>query len=65
MEELTVQVTDSRLLPKIKSAIKLLQGVGTVTTRRKTRLQKAMEEVDNGELFEADGMEDLVKQLHQ
>gem|GEM_PF-1607986 len=66
MTELVVQVEDTSLLSDIRRAIKMLRGVGKVSTRRKkTELLKAIEEADKGELHEADSVEDLIKQLHE
>ncbi len=66
MTELVVQVEDASLLTDIKRAIKMLKGVTSVTipkSAKKTELERAIEEVRSGKLYEAKDANDLMRQL--
>jgi len=66
MSELVVQVDDVSILPDIEKAISMLRGVVSVSLKRtkKSGLEKAIEEVKAGKLYEADSVDDLMKQLN-
>lgn len=66
MTELVVQVNEPTLLSDIRKAIRLIRGVGKVTTLRKTKteLQKAIDEVEAGKLYSASSVDDLMQQLN-
>ena len=66
MSELVVQVDDVSILPDVEKAISMLRGVVSVSLKRtkKSGLEKAIEEVKAGKLYEADSVDDLMKQLN-
>jgi len=66
MSELVVLVDDVSILPDIEKAISMLRGVVSVSLKRtkKSGLEKAIEEVKAGKLYEADSVDDLMKQLN-
>ena len=66
MSELVVQVDDVSIFPDIEKAISMLRGVVSVSLKRtkKSGLEKAIEEVKAGKLYEADSVDDLMKQLN-
>ena len=64
MTQLTVSVEDVSMLDQIRQAISLLRGVTSVTLRRqaKTGMDRAIDDIKNGRVYEADSVEDLIKQ---
>lgn len=64
MTQLTVSVEDVSMLDQIRQAISLLRGVTSVTLKRqaKTSMDRAIDDIKNGRVYEADSVEDLIKQ---
>ena len=64
MTQLTVSVEDVLMLDKIRQAISMLRGVASVTLKRqaKTGMDRAIDDIKNGRVYEADSVEDLIKQ---
>jgi hypothetical protein len=64
MTQLTVSVEDVSMLDQIRQAISLLRGVTSVSLKRqaKTGMDRAIDDIKNGRVYEADSVEDLIKQ---
>ena len=64
MAQLTVSVEDVSMFDKIRQAISMLRGVASVTLKRqaKTGMDRAIDDIKNGRVYEADSVEDLIKQ---
>ena len=64
MPQLTVSVEDVSMLDQIRQAISLLRGVTSVTLKRQTKtgMDRAIDDIKNGRVYEADSVEDLIKQ---
>lgn len=64
MTQLTVSVEDASMLDQIRQAISLLRGVASVTLKRqaKTGMDRAIDDIKNGRVYEASSVEDLIKQ---
>jgi hypothetical protein len=64
MTQLTVSVEDVSMLDQIRQAISMLRGVTSVTLKRqaKTGMDRAIDDIKNGRVYEADSVEDLIKQ---
>ena len=64
MIQLTVSVEDVSMLDQIRQAISMLRGVASVTLKRqaKTGMDRAIDDIKNGRVYEADSVEDLIKQ---
>ena len=64
MTQLTVSVEDVSMLDKIRQAISMLRGVASVTLKRQTKtgMDRAIDDIKNGRVYEADSVEDLIKQ---
>ncbi|MBR1401823.1 MAG: hypothetical protein IJ562_09655 [Prevotella sp.] len=62
MTKLTVSIEDISMLEQIKQAISLLRGVSAVTLTRqpKTGMDRAMEDIRLGRVFDASSVEDLI-----
>ncbi|MBP5716061.1 MAG: hypothetical protein J6W69_02990 [Bacteroidales bacterium] len=52
------------MLDQIKQAISLLRGVSNVSTKKvaKTSMDRAIEDIEKGRVYEASSVEDLIKQ---
>jgi hypothetical protein len=64
MTQLTVSIQDVSMLDQIRQAISLLRGVTSVTLKRpaKTGMDRAIEDIKKGRVYEASSVEDLIKQ---
>ena len=64
MTQLTVSIQDVSMLDQIRQAISLLRGVTSVTLTRqaKTGMDRAIEDIKEGRVYEANSVEDLIKQ---
>jgi len=64
MTQLTVSIEDVSMLDQIRQAISLLRGVTSVTLKRqaKTGMDRAIDDIKNGRVYEASSVEDLIKQ---
>jgi hypothetical protein len=64
MTQLTVSIEDVSMLDQIRQAISLLRGVTSVSLKRqaKTGMDRAIDDIKNGRVYEADSVEDLIKQ---
>ena len=64
MTQLTVSIEDVSMLDQIRQAISLLRGVTSVSLKRqaKTGMGRAIDDIKNGRVYEADSVEDLIKQ---
>lgn len=64
MTQLTVSIEDASMIEQIKQAISLLRGVTSVSLRRqsKTGMERAIDDINNGHVYEASSVEDLMKQ---
>ena len=65
MTELTVSVEDVSMLDQIKQAISLLRGVSSVTLKRhrKTSMDRAIEDIEQGRVYKYDSLDDLIKEI--
>ena len=64
MAQLTVSVEDVSMLDQIRQAISMLRGVSSVSLKRQTKtgMDRAIDDIKNGRVYEADSVEDLIKQ---
>ena len=64
MTQLTVSIEDVSMLEQIKQAISMLRGVASVTTKRqpKTGMERAVDDIRQGRVYEASSVEDLINQ---
>lgn len=64
MTQLTVSIEDVSMLDQIKQAISMLRGVASVTTKRqpKTGMERAVDDIRQGRVYEASSVEDLINQ---
>ena len=64
MTQLTACVEDTSMLDQIRQAISMLRGVASVTLKlqAKTGMDRAIEDIKNGRVYEADNVEDRIKQ---
>lgn len=64
MTQLTVSIEDVSKIEQIKQAISLLRGVSSVTLKRqrKTSMERAIEDINKGKVYEASSVEDLINQ---
>ena len=64
MIQLTVSVEDVSMLDQICQAISMLRGVSSVSLKRQTKtgMDRAIDDIKNGRVYEADSVEDLIKQ---
>ena len=63
MAQLTVSIEDASMLDQIQQAISLLRGITSVTLKRQTKtvMDRAIEDIKNGRVYEASSVEDLIK----
>ena len=64
MAQLTVSIEDASMLDQIRQAISLLRGVTSVTLKRQTKtvMDRAIEDIKSGRVYEASSVENLIKQ---
>ncbi len=64
MTQLTVSVEDVSMLDQIRQAISMRRGVSSVSLKRQTKtgMDRAIDDLKNGRVYEADSVEDLIKQ---
>ena len=64
MTQLTVSIQDASMLDQIRQAISMLRGVTSVTLKRqrKTGMDRAIEDIKKGRVYEASSVEDLINQ---
>lgn len=64
MTELTVNIEDPSMIEQIKQAISMLKGVASVTMKknRRTGMERAVEDIEQGRIYEAESVEDLISQ---
>ena len=64
MTQLTVSIEDVSMLDQIKQAISMLRGVASVTMKRqpKTGMERAVDDIRQGRVYEASSVEDLINQ---
>ncbi|MBO7599129.1 MAG: hypothetical protein IKP73_13980 [Bacteroidales bacterium] len=66
MTQLAVSIEDVSLLEPIRQAIALLRGVTDVSLiKRKTGLDRAIEDIKKGRVYTATSVEDLIKQCKE
>ena len=67
MTQLTVNVEDASMLEQIKQAISMLKGVASVSLKKKhkTGMDRALEDVQEGRIYEASSVEDLMNQCKE
>jgi len=65
MTQLTVSIEDVTMLEQIKQAISLLRGVSSVTLKRprKTSMDRAIEDIEQGRVYKYDSLDDLIKEI--
>jgi len=65
MTQLTVSVEDVSMLDQIRQAISMLRGVSSVSLKRQTKtgMDRAIDDIKNGRVYEADSVEDLIKHI--
>ena len=64
MTQLTVSIEDPSMLDQIRQAISLLRGVTSVTLKRQTKtgMDRAVDDIKSGRVYEASSVEDLIRQ---
>ncbi len=64
MTQLTVSVEDVSMLDQICQAISMLRGVSSVSLKRQTKtgMDRAIDDIKNGRVYDADSVEDIIKQ---
>lgn len=64
MAQLTVSIENVSLLEQLRQAISMLKGVTAVTVKpqRKTGMDRAIEDIEKGHVYEANSVEDLINQ---
>ena len=64
MTQLTVSIEDASMLDQIRQAISLLRGVASVSLKRQTKtgMERALEDIKMGRVYEASSVEDLISQ---
>ena len=64
MTQLTVTIEDTSILDQLKQAISMLKGVTSVQLKRqrKTGMDRALDDIKHGRVYEAKSVEDLLKQ---
>ena len=64
MTQLTVSIEDVSMLDQIRQAISLLRGVASVSLKRQTKtgMERALEDIKMGRVYEASSVEDLISQ---
>ena len=64
MTQLTVSIEDPSMLDQIRQAISLLRGVTSVTLKRQTKtgMERAVDDIKSGRVYEASSVEDLIRQ---
>ena len=67
MTQLTVSIEDVSRLDQIKQAISLLRGVTSVTLKRQTKtgMDRAIDDIKHGRVYEASSVEDLIEQCKE
>ena len=65
MTQLTVSIEDVSMLDQIKQAISLIRGVSSVTLKRcrKTCMDRAIEDIEQGRVYKYDSLDDLIKEI--
>ena len=65
MTQLTVSIEDVSMLDQIKQAISLIRGVSSVTLKRsrKTSMDRAIEDIEQGRVYKYDSLDDLIKEI--
>ena len=63
--QLLVSISDLSMLNDIKKAISMLRGVSSVTLkrRRKTSMDHAIEDIEQGRVYKYDSLDDLIKEI--
>ena len=63
--QLIVDIKDMSLINDIKKAISMLRGVSSVTLkrRRKTSMDRAIEDIEQGRVYKYDSLDDLIKEI--
>ena len=63
MTQLTVSIENVSMLDQILQAISLLRGVTSVTLKRQTKtgMDRAIDNIKYGRVYEASSVEDLIK----
>lgn len=64
MTQLTVSIEDTSMLDQICEAISLLCGVDSVAQERQTKtgMDRAVDDIKNGRVYEVSSVEDLIRQ---
>ena len=64
MTQLTVSIEDVSMLDQIRQAISLMRGVTSVTLKHedKSGMDRAIDDIKHGRVYEANSVEDLIKQ---
>lgn len=67
MHQLTVSIEDASMIDQIRQAISLIRGVTSVSLKRqpKTCMDRAIEDIKNGCVYDANSVEDLIKQCKE
>ena len=67
MTQLTVSIEDVSMLDQIKQAISLIRGVSSVTLkrRRKTSMDRAIEDIEQGRVYKYDSLDDLIHRRYR
>ena len=62
MTQLTVSIEDVSMLDQIQQAISLIRGVKSVSLKRKrkTGMERAIEDIEKGRVYEACSVDDLI-----
>lgn len=64
MTQLTVSIEDASMLDQIRQAIGLLRGVTNVSLKKQTKtgMERAIEDIKQGRVYEASSVEELIEQ---
>lgn len=64
MTQLTVSIEDISMLDQVRKSISRLKGVTSVTLKRRTKtgMERAIEDIEKGRVYEASSVEDLINQ---
>ena len=64
MTQLTVSIEDASMIEQIRQAISMLRGVTSVSLKRqsKTSMDRAIDDIKKGHVYEANSVEDLISQ---
>lgn len=63
MTQLTINVEDKAILPHLKKILGAINGISIAKPRRKTGLEKALEDVEAGRITRAESVDDMFHKI--